>query len=187
MLTDTQREYLKTPAGERGKEYTKQQRFYHTQNIHERVRAGILDFRVLMDCLGKDERQQIFDWTGSDDAPDYQLGVRDAVALLYLSQYEQGIPFQRMLQWSIPRAWREIAPEMNVNVDFDVEVHEPVWDDPKDLAERARDGGTEALSEEQVARLMDYASDEGLLDDVLDAVIDSRENRRNGADEPDGG
>lgn len=176
LLTDAQREYLETPAGERKEEYTKQQRSYHSQNIRERVRAGILDFRVLIDYLDEDERQQIFNWAGSDDAPDYQLGVRDAVALLYLSQHEQGIPFQRMLQWSIPRAWREIAPEMNVEVGpLDVEVHEPVWDDPKELAELARDEGTEVLSEYEVARLIHYASDEGLLDDVFDAVIDSRE------------
>lgn len=176
LLTDAQREYLETPAGERKEKYTKQQRSYHSQNIRERVRAGILDFRVLMDYLGEDERQQIFDWAGSDDAPDYQLGVRDAVAFFYLSQRNQGIPFQRMLKWSIPRAWREIAPEMNVEVGhLDVEVHEPVWDDPKDLAKIARDEGIEVLSENEVARLLHYASDEGILDDILDAVIDSRE------------
>lgn len=163
------------------KEYEYRQNAHHRRReIRKRVRNAILDFRLLVEELPADERRAIFSWQ-ADREFGYQFGVRDALAFLYLSQREQGLAFQGVLKQGIGSAWRTLEGEniqVKVDLDLDIQIHEPDYHDIGALLDKVDAEGTDALTDDELVAVVRYADGEGLLDDALDEARAAREAER---------
>lgn len=156
--------------------------YEHRQTVHtrrgqirNRIRNSLLDFRLLMEFLDEDERRRIFSWQ-EDREFGYQFGVRDALAFLYLSQREQGLAFQGVLEQGIGNAWRTLeGPNLQVDIDLDIEIHEPYFHDIPALIDKADEHGIDALDDEELGVLV--RADDG-LDIDFGAMRERREAER---------
>jgi hypothetical protein len=81
ILTDADRRFLNSPE-----EYSRQAQHAREDAIQNRFKNSILDFTILFDHLDHEQRKKVFEGrmfaAKSFDDPDFEAGVRDAIALM---------------------------------------------------------------------------------------------------------
>lgn len=151
LLTETQREFLRASESEREEKYSKQQRSYHRQNIHERLRAGIPDFSIILHNLPPEEIEQaleIREIGGRGDPGDLilEIGVADAVGVAHIAYRDrdlgrsEGEFIAKRVEKGIQNALNRLGKTVrSVDVSLEVDVGEDIDSfggrGPEELAE----------------------------------------------------
>ncbi|SER17814.1 hypothetical protein [Natrinema salaciae] len=131
MNTDTDRERgVLSPAdrayllGEREMSHEQSKRNAEAR-IRRRIRAGVLDFDLLLHTLPEKDRRQLFGRTATDEA--FLDGLRAMIAFTYLGLESHGVDFEEVLEPAVRSSEEYLAATdenatVAVDITFDVET-----------------------------------------------------------------
>ncbi|WP_265108760.1 hypothetical protein [Halosolutus halophilus] len=178
VLSPADRAYL---LGEREMDHEQSKRNAEAR-IRRRIRAGVLDFDLLLHTLPAKDRRQVFEATTTDDA--FLDGLRAMVAFVYLGTERYGVDFEDVLEPAIRSSEEFLAAtdrdeSVSVDVTFEVETSvestlegiaarldagEPVT--PRELFSVIMQGDYDARSHDRITlvRADEHHAEAGFLD-----------------------
>ncbi|USZ71204.1 hypothetical protein [Natronosalvus halobius] len=123
VLSPADRAYL---LGEREMSHDQSRRNAEAR-IRRRIRAGVLDFDLLLHTLSEKDRRQVFERSGTDEGEALLGAVRAMVAFAYLGLEESGTNFEEILEPAVRGSEEYLAASaddetVSVDVTFEVET-----------------------------------------------------------------
>lgn len=164
MLAPVDRAFLR---GE--KEYDHRQSIYdRRETIKKRIQHTLLDFSLLIEHMSEEDRKRVFTWVENQES-EYQFGVYDAIAFLYLSQYDQQQPFHPPLSEGIETAYREITgQDIITDTTFNVNIREPSFQRATSIINKVEEYGVQALTNVELGVFVRLCENTDAID--LDAL-----------------
>lgn len=170
FLSGADRKWLLMSREDFIEEHSRQYWGQRRDKITERLRNAFLDFSLVFEHLGEDERAKVFGRKPGQPIPDPDVrrGVRDALALIYRETKApegQGSPFEKLLEHAINLGEAEPGAQLLApyKVDFEVEkMHDVI--DYEVLLDRVEAGNTSSLSEQEMEILLQFLTSTGSVD-----------------------
>lgn len=166
LLTDKQREYLRSSDAERKEEYTKQLRSYHRKNIRERLQRGVADITLILDELPLEDLKTVVEpdpeLTASEENIHFSSADLVTLAFLleeYLSDQVPNIQDQErhrgsalMIHAGIIEALRMLGQSWQ-NIEVTIERGDTLDElAQKDLSELSNDELDQLYSDDRISR-----------------------------------
>lgn len=173
ILTDTQREFLRTSESELEEKYTKQQRSYHRQNIRKRIWRALRDFDLLSEEMDGEERRMMLELV-NEDSPLPQAGKTDSqfggaerlfpgvIAFLY-QQENNPDEFERTIKEGIELAVEREGWRSDVDVSISIDRKEEISD--LEVQHPLEGGIPETMTRQEYNSLIETLQRAGVISD----------------------